>query len=143
MLLARFYLQLGVFIDYYTGEHQDSLSETLRRHLNPEKDIPLSDWSSLIPLVHQPIFPQLNISAFPPTFFIHGSEDTAVPAEDSRSLHRQLQSSGKFTTLKVCAGMEHSFDYQSDAEQQWTAVFDEAFSFLKDQLHSGVDIIAR
>ncbi|KAF8532102.1 alpha/beta-hydrolase [Gautieria morchelliformis] len=136
MLLARLYLQLGNFIDYYTGEHQGSISETLRDHLSADKDMALSDWSSLIPPAHQPLFPQLNVSAFPPTFFIHGSHDTAVPVEESQSLHRQLQASGIASILKVCTGMEHSFDYQPDAGLLWTSVFDEAFDFIKDQLHS-------
>lgn len=143
MLLARLYLQLGNFLDYYTDEHQGSLSEILRDHLNAEKDMTFLGWSSLIPLIHHPLFPQLNISSFPPTFFIHGSQDTAVPVEDSCSLHTQLQSNGIVTTLKVCAGMEHSFDYESDAEQRWAIVFDEAFAFLKDQLHPDVNIFAR
>jgi acetyl esterase/lipase len=141
MLLARLYLQLGNFLDYYTGEYQRSISESLRAHL--DKDMNLQTWSSLIPSIHQPIFPQLNIPAFPPTFFIHGSQDTAVPVADSYNLHQQLQSNGIFTTLKVCAGMEHSFDYQPDAEQRWSTIFDEAFGFLKDQLHLSEENPAR
>lgn len=128
-------------MDYYTGEHKTSISETLRSHL--DRDMKLQDWSSLIPPMHQPIFPQLNASAFPPTFFIHGSQDTAVPVEDSRNLHRQLQLNGVVTELKVCPGMEHSFDYQPDAEQQWNIIFEEAFDFLKNQLQASEGIFTR
>jgi len=36
--------------------------------------------------------------------------------------------------LKICEGMEHSFDYNEDAEQRWSAVFDESFKFLDNIL---------
>ncbi|KAF8586306.1 alpha/beta-hydrolase [Ramaria rubella] len=136
MLLARLYLQLGNFIDYYTGELQPSISDSLKDHLTSNTDGSLTDWPSLIPSHHQPLFPQLNVSSLPPTFFIHGSQDTAVPLHESCSLHRQLQSEGIVTVLKICDGMEHSFDYEPDAEQRWSVLFDEAFDFLKDRLLS-------
>lgn len=144
MLLARLYLQLGTFIDYYTGEHlESSISRVLRDRLDAageeeEEDMvePPDGWTRLIPPIHRPLFPQLNISAFPPTFFIHGSQDTAVPIQDSYHLHKQLQSNGIESVMKVCPGMEHTFDYEPDAEQMWSDVFNEAFSFLEGRLSS-------
>jgi acetyl esterase/lipase len=134
MLLARLYLQLGNIVDYYTGEHEPSISERLRACLGANDDTSPRSWLSIIPPIHKSLFPQFNLSAFPPTFLIHGSKDTAVPVEESYNLHEELQSRGIATVLRVCDGMEHSFDYQADAEQRWSTVFDEAFQFLKVHL---------
>jgi len=131
MLLARLFLQFGIYLDYYTGIHNPSISNQLRLYIsNRQQSLqPLP-----IPEDHHQLFPQFNISSLPPIFFIHGSDDTAVPAKESQSLRDQLQVFGTSTVLKICVGMEHSFDYQQDAEKLWGDIFDEAFTFLGDHL---------
>ena len=139
MVLARLYLQLGNFIDYYTGEHKPSISEKLRTCLRDDEHSNITTWRSLVPPRHQPLFPQFHLSAFPPTFLVHGSNDTAVPCQESCDLHTALRSEGIATVLRVCDGMEHSFDYEEDAAARWDAVFDEAFCFLERRLSAAGD----
>ncbi|KAF8512859.1 alpha/beta-hydrolase [Hysterangium stoloniferum] len=131
MFVARLFLQLGNYLDYYTGIHNPSFSDQLRPRMS---DKPQSLQPPPVPANDCQLFPQFNISALPPIFFIHGSDDTAVPAKESQSLYDQLHVFGTSAVLKICAGMEHSFDYQPDAEKLWGDIFDEAFTFLGGHL---------
>ncbi|KAG7445677.1 alpha/beta-hydrolase [Guyanagaster necrorhizus] len=129
MLLTRLYLQCGIFLDYYTGAHEPSLSATLRTRAPP---IPIEEFT----LKHGILFPQMNVTgAWPPTLFVHGEIDTAVPADESRHLHSLLVDAGVKTEIIVIDGMEHSFDYAPDCEEKFGAIFDRIVVFLGNKLN--------
>lgn len=128
MLLSRLYLQLGTFLDYYTGEHDRSLSSLLRNaHSQP-------DLEQLIPPKHRALFPQFAVDAtWPPTFLAHGSKDSAVLVGESINMHRLLQECDVESILHVVDGAEHSLDYVVDAEKIYGVnggLFDEVRDFL-------------
>ncbi|KAL1950706.1 hypothetical protein VTO73DRAFT_5830 [Trametes versicolor] len=136
MLLGRLYLQMGTFLDYYTGSHNPSLSAILRAHL---RDQPQADHSApAIPAAHRHLFPQFMItSALPPMFLIHGSSDTAVVIKESHNLQSLLEAAGVRAELVVVEGKEHSFDYEPNAEEEFGGpggLFDRAASFLQEAL---------
>ncbi|TFK52322.1 alpha/beta-hydrolase [Heliocybe sulcata] len=140
MQLTRLYLQLGVFLDYYTGCHSPSLSLQMRDILastaTDGADVS-NRMKDLIPDEHLCLFPQLcsSLSDWPSTFLVHGTSDTAVKFDESTHLHRILQEAGVDVTIKVVDGQEHSFDYQKDAEEKFGAtLFDEAVEFLVRRL---------
>ncbi|KAJ6584036.1 Alpha/Beta hydrolase protein [Mycena vulgaris] len=135
MPLPRLYLQLGVSIDYETGQHDPSLSATLRPLLETDlaaDPIAFQDaMKALIPPAHHPVFPSLNVtSAFPPTFLCHGSIDSAVPLIESQTMHTLLERAGVPVRLLVLDGADHSFDYAPNAEALYAAHFDEMAEFL-------------
>nr|VWP01178.1 Glycerol-1-phosphatase [Ganoderma boninense] len=145
-LLGRLYLQLGTFLDYYTGAHEPSLSGSLREILarggrlsqHSEVDDTNADHSIHIPVEHHHLFPQFNVdSQFPSTFLIHGSADTAVSIRESRALYAQLKSAGIRSELKILEGKEHNFDYDAKAEEEFGqpgGLFEQAVDFLKEHL---------
>lgn len=122
-------------MDYYTGEHEPSLSTRLRsvleeQHNNPETFT--TAFRELIPEKHIPLFPQFLIdSSFPPTFLLHGELDSAVHSRESCHVARLLTSSGVRNTFLIAKGEEHSFDYAEGATEKYTALFDEAFDFIR------------
>ncbi|KAF8885678.1 Alpha/Beta hydrolase protein [Gymnopilus junonius] len=149
--LPRLYLQLGIFIDYYTGMHEPSLSE------GNDKDheegagkgnhgaagsptIPtttVEDYKQTIPSIYHSVFPQLaDHRAWPPSLLLHGTADTAVPVEDSRNLLRLLKNAGVPVEIIELEGQEHSFDYQLNAEGLWKEQFDCVKEFLDKCLRS-------
>lgn len=146
MQLARLYLQLGTFLDYYTGRHEPSISATLREtstSLDREPDSAELYARILSPLVPSELcrlFPQLLIPPsksdsfqWPPTFLVHGTADTALSADESRHLAALLQRAGVDVTLQLVEGKEHSFDYAHDAEDLFGGeggLFDAAVGFL-------------
>lgn len=144
MVLARLYLQLGTFLDYYTGLHSPSLSSTLRALLSSaassEASSPASVTSSTdtvatlhdaIPVDQRYLFPQFGVSPdWPPTFLVHGSADSAVLIPESESLGRSLRAAGVAVELRVLAGKEHSFDYEPTAQEEFSGLFDEIGDFL-------------
>ena len=131
MLLARLYIQLGVFIDYYTGQHDPSLSNALRQTLStPESNA--EDLMCQIPERLRSLFPQFGVdSNWPPTLLLHGTNDTAVPVAESRHLQTLLRKAGVPVVLLEIEGKEHSFDYEADVETILGGVFDEVASFLR------------
>ncbi|KAI0333674.1 alpha/beta-hydrolase [Cubamyces sp. BRFM 1775] len=133
MLLGRLYLQLGTFLDYYTGCHSPSLSATLRQQL-----LALPTGSSSIPDAQLHLFPQFKISsALPPMYLIHGSADTAVLVRESRNLLALLHDAGVPAQLVIVEGKEHSFDYEPRAEEEFGhpgGLFDQAIRFLEEAL---------
>ena len=143
MLLTRLYLQLGLFLDYYTGQHEPSLSSTLREILsgkNPavdsDKDIDFDITNCmrhLIPEHHLHLFPQFGVTSdWPPTLLCHGSFDTAVPVHESRHMQELLDRAGvPGVQLVVVEGKEHSFDYDPKAEALYGKQFDLIADFLK------------
>ena len=127
MQLARLYLQMGNFLDYYTGQHEPSLSAALR-------DTPNED---AVPAQHLRLFPQFNVSvSWPPTLICHGEDDTAVPAAESVYLHDLLHEAGVPVDLRVIPGREHSFDYAPGAEDELGGVFDDIVRWLVERLRS-------
>jgi len=131
MLLARVYLQLGVFLDYYTGQHDPSLSNTLRQTLSkPESSV--DDLMHQIPERQRSLFPQFGVdSNWPPTLLLHGTNDTAVPLAESRHMQALLKKAGVPVTLLEFEGKEHSFDYEPEAEATLGGRFDEVAGFLR------------
>ncbi|KAH8104539.1 alpha/beta-hydrolase [Cristinia sonorae] len=136
MFLARLYLQLGNFLDYYTGMHEPSLSLALRGVLENDKEIE-SLLRQLLNPEHLRLFPQLHVSQdWPPTLLIHGESDTALPATDSINMRDILAAAGVDVSLEIVPGQEHSFDYAPDAEKLFSKLFDRAGRFLQTHLQS-------
>lgn len=138
MPLALLYLQLGTYLDYYTGEHQPSLSQVLRA-VNAEADsspeAKKRKLRALIPTKHHTIFPQFGIdSAWPATLLIHGSDDTAVPVVESQNIYEALQRAGVPSRIKIVEGEDHFFEQTPDAEKVHGKLFDDAVGFLKRRL---------
>jgi acetyl esterase/lipase len=136
MLIGRLYLQLGLFLDYYTGDHEPSLSLSLREALDVNSsDVDqtqrIEQMRSLIPDKHLPLFPQFGVtSAWPPTLLFHGMEDSAVPVGESRNIKTLLEGVGVPVRLIEFEGREHSFDYEPNAEVRHKPEFDHAGEFL-------------
>jgi acetyl esterase/lipase len=154
MLLARLYLQLGTYLDYYTGEHEPSLSGQLREVLQAESEVidkkgMLREAEKVIGENVLHLFPQFSLSnskedtiTWPPTVLIHGTDDTAVPIHESRNLYRLLTSSRDDTNKDIgnsgavedllieVPGAEHSFDLAPDAEEKYGEVFEKAVEFV-------------
>ena len=131
MLLARLYIQLGVFVDYYTGQHDPSLSNTLRQTLSkPESNA--EDLMYQIPERQRSLFPQFGVNSnWPPTFLLHGTNDTAVPIAESRHMQALLRKAGVPVELREFEGKEHSFDYEPEVETILGGAFDEVAVFLQ------------
>lgn len=154
MVLSRLYIQLGILLDYLTGQHTPSLSSTLQASLGSDKpNIPGSTYpyakseeeafdvvnerlKQLIPEKLLSLFPQFSVTpSWPPTYLVHGANDTAVLAHESYHMHRLLSNAGVDSRLTVVEGKEHSFDYEPDAEElHGKDVFDEVVKWLDEQL---------
>ncbi|KAF8965120.1 Alpha/Beta hydrolase protein [Flammula alnicola] len=138
--LPRLYLQLGCFIDYYTGMHDPSLSNTLGAILEDdfitETELEYRDkFERAIPEAHRLLFPQLGVdSSWPPTILLHGTGDTAIPVDDSRHMQAVIERAGIPVELIEFEGMEHLFDFAPDAEEIWGEKFDRAKDFLRKWL---------
>lgn len=136
MFLGPLYLQLGTYLDYYTGMHEPSLSVYSR-------SLPVDATSRLeglhvdsIPEQHRRLFPQFGVtSAWPPTCLVHGSSDTAVLVEESRHLHSLLVAANVDVELWEVDGAEHAFDNAPPAEgTSYETLFHDAVRFLIDHL---------
>ena len=136
MLLARLYLQLGTFLDYWTGLYEPSITNTLRPLCEDGSPDDEMDFEDLIPEDSKPLFPQLHArtTAWPPTLLVHGTKDTAVPLAESAHMLSKLSSAGALVRLIEVQGMEHSFDYEPSAEEKCTGVFDEVIQFLAGRM---------
>jgi acetyl esterase/lipase len=140
MRVVRLYLQLGVFLDYWTGCHEPSVSAALRALL-PEK-VDETGPATIDPRLHQAlpptahtIFPELLVnSEWPPVMLIHSSNDPAVPARGSRVMHARLLDAKVETTLRIVDSNHHSFDLNDGAEKAFGEVFNEAIDFLRAAL---------
>lgn len=144
MLIGRLYIQLGVTVDFMTGEHEPSLSAALREALGSQKqnvresggssefDAVNEQLKQHIPPQHLPLFPQFGVTTdWPPTYLAHGSLDSAVHVNESQHLYRLLQDAGVDARLNVIEGKEHSFDYEDDAEAlHGEGLFDDVVQFM-------------
>ncbi|KAJ7643800.1 alpha/beta-hydrolase [Roridomyces roridus] len=139
MPLARLYFQLGVVLDYMTGQHEPSLSAELRSFLGGGDSDPLALQESMkarISSKHHRTIPQFNItSEFPPAFLCHGAIDSAVLPEESEHMERLLKAAGVSVRLLLVGDASHSFDYAADAESKYGEHFDEMAEFLKGALN--------
>lgn len=126
MQLARLWLQQGTYLDYWTGAHVPSLSGSLRAHL------PAPEFADALPPEHRAIFPQLLVTPdWPPVMLVHGSEDSAVPADSSRAMYARLCDAKVEAVLRIAEGSEHSFDLKKGAEAAFGELFDEVVGFLR------------
>ena len=131
MFLIRLYIQLGVFIDYYTGQHDPSLSNTLRQTLNTP-GFNAENSICQIPERHRHLFPQFGVNSnWPPTFLLHGTSDSGVHVAESRHMQALLRKAGVPVVLLEVEGKEHSFDYEPEAETDLKETFDEVAVFLR------------
>lgn len=124
---------MGVFLDYFTGSHEPSISLQLRQLLDLEgdPDILASKTREIINPRHVEVFPQFFIdSSFPSAFLVHGGVDTAVRPGESRNMERLLKRVGVEVTLRIVDDEEHSFDYAPGSEDKHANLFDEAFAFI-------------
>ena len=137
MQLARLWLQLGTYLDYWTGAHTPSLSDALRALLpageeHTERDARLA---AALPPAEHAIFPQLLVTPdWPRVLLVHGSEDSAVPADSSKAMHARLRAAKVETVLRIVDGSEHSFDLKDGAEATFGGLFDEVVEFLRAAL---------
>ncbi|KAI0311307.1 alpha/beta-hydrolase [Amylostereum chailletii] len=141
MPLARLYLQLGVYLDYWTGVHGlgARLARLLPAHVERVSDATRGATRAALPEDAKELFPQLWVTKhWPRTLLVHGEMDTAVHAADSRRLHQLLRTEGVDARLEIVQGEEHSFDYQPGAEAKFGALFDRVRDFLREAL-VGVD----
>lgn len=130
MLLPRLYLQLGIFLDYYTGVHQPSVSKVLHEILD-KGDAESNNFKQAIPEIHRTVFPQIMVDEnWPPTMLLHGTADTAVPVEESHHLRGLLDAAGVPVDFIEFSGKEHSFDYETNAEEVWKEQFNVVKAFL-------------
>jgi acetyl esterase/lipase len=137
MLLTGLYYQLGEWLDYYTGDH--TLSRRLRQ-LRPSPASPSTESpSTLDPIKAREVigeknvglFPQFGIAGdWPPSLFVHGSEDSVVPLRESENLSEKLKAVGVESKLIVAEGKIHGFDDAPDAEEEFGGLFDQATAFL-------------
>jgi acetyl esterase/lipase len=140
MKVSRMWLQLGVFLDYWTGCHEPSVSATLRALL-PEKGNE-TGLATIDPRLHQAlppsahaIFPELLVnSEWPPVMLIHCSNDSAVPIRSSRVMHARLLDAKVETTLRIVDSPYHSFDLNDGAQEAFGELFNEAIDFLRAAL---------
>lgn len=145
MLIGRLYLQLGVVLDYLTGEYEPSLCAALRKALGSDKSDLLDSskfdptnerLKQLIPEQHRALFPQFGVTPdWPPTYLAHGALDSAVQLKESRHMHRLMEEAGVDVRLNVLEDKEHSFDYEEDAEAIYgSGLFDSVGQFLIEHL---------
>ncbi|KAF9262867.1 alpha/beta-hydrolase [Marasmius fiardii PR-910] len=134
MAVAFLYLQLGTYLDYYTGECDPSISRSLRNLLsNGDSKQSLID---AISEKHRALFPQLNVSgSWPPTYLLHGGDDTAVLVQESENIHQLLKDAGVESTLKIVPGQDHYFESMiPNGEELFANIFDEVANFLETHL---------
>lgn len=59
------------------------------------------------------LFPQLTIDrSYPPTYFLHGKDDQAVPFTESVQFEEVLRKAGVQTQITVVDGMDHFLDQE-------------------------------
>jgi acetyl esterase/lipase len=68
-------------------------------------------------------------STFPPTFLVHGKNDSDVPFESSVGMAEALRGAGVFCDLELLEGLGHAFD-QDIAEPAVARVYGRAVEFL-------------
>lgn len=142
MLLSRLYLQLGNYLDFYTGSHDPSLSMALRDLKTENRTLAPEDLNTLLAPHHLSLFPQFaDMSSWPPVMMVHGSDDSAVLVEESIHMHELLRQAGVRSLLRVVDGSDHSLDYVKDADILFGkpgGLFDDIRDFLNQHLQSPI-----
>ncbi|TFK23055.1 alpha/beta-hydrolase [Coprinopsis marcescibilis] len=156
------YLQLGVWLDIFTGEHEPSLSERLREICDFQTPIaPLvGEFRSAssneevkrkaveaIPLKHRSLFPQFSVDEsildsekgvqWPPVFFLHGTADTGVSILESDNLYALLMKKAVPVEIARVPGMEHNFDFEDGARERWKLEMNRAINFVEKWVGKG------
>lgn len=72
-------------------------------------------------------------SQFPPTYLLHGDEDTDVPFGESVRMHRRLRELGVESRLLPMVGRGHLFDLEH-GDPEVEHALEQAVAFLKAQL---------
>ncbi|KAE9408882.1 alpha/beta-hydrolase [Gymnopus androsaceus JB14] len=117
MFLGRLYLQLGEYLDYYTGEHEPtSLSAAIRKEAQQSASSSENSRNLQECLAH--IIPSQHLHLFPSLLPAHAY------ASWPPHLHGLLRKAGVTSVMSVAEGMEHSFDYQPAAEVVHKEEFD-------------------
>lgn len=81
------------------------------------------------------IDPLLNISSsFPPTYIVHGLEDTLVPIEFSRSLLKELKENGVECGMTEVPEEGHTFAAKMEVGSRTWELQREGFEFLEGVL---------
>ena len=65
---------------------------------------------------------------------VHGSEDTVLPADGSRTMHAPLRAAEVESVLRIVNKVVHAFDLRSDVEAKFGKLFDESVEFLRSAL---------
>lgn len=105
-------LQDPRFIDILTGHK--GLNAKLQALKNPT----LEEKMAAIPEDSRCLFPLFNVNEnFPPTFFIHGDKDEAVPIEESRLFFATLQGLKVDTRMVEVPGGNHDCDWVKDSSE--------------------------
>lgn len=137
MQISRLWLQVGNFLDYWTGQHEPSISDKLREIVSEEGvDTATNDarLAATLRPFDRALFPQLLVTPeWPTVLLIHGSADTAIPPQSSQALHARLLDAKVKSTLRIVEGKEHVFDLRPGAEA-YNGLFDEAAEFLRAEL---------
>lgn len=108
-------------LDYYTWLQQKALFIDVLTAIPGLTatlvSLPPSSRPSAIPTSVLHLFPNLNVTPdFPPTFFVHGTDDEAVPIEESREMFRVC----KEVRVEECRMLEvqggnHDLDYEKES----------------------------
>lgn len=69
-------------------------------------------------------------ASFPPTYFIHGTADTGVPARFSTAAHEELQKYGVESKLILRDNAPHGFDARAQPGDETFETVVEGFRFL-------------
>ncbi|BGP12832.1 hypothetical protein JCM10213_008094 [Rhodosporidiobolus nylandii] len=105
----------GIYYFYLlqTGQAVDVLSG-IRGLSKRLLDLPLAERAAAVPPEARAVFPSLDIPfSFPPTYLLHGMQDTAVSIDESRNLSRALREAGVEVKLWEVEGGEHGFDTEN------------------------------
>lgn len=73
-------------------------------------------------------------ASFPPTYFVHGTEDTLVDAKVSKQAYDELRSHGVGSELVLVEGAGHGFDAKLVPGDKTSAVIDKALDFLRSHV---------
>ncbi|KAH7201145.1 Alpha/Beta hydrolase protein [Fusarium oxysporum] len=73
----------------------------------------------------------LSKNDFPPTYFVHGTEDTLVKSKFSEKAHKQLISNGIESELVLVQGGGHGLDARLVPGDETSIIIDRALDFLK------------
>jgi fermentation-respiration switch protein FrsA (DUF1100 family) len=84
-----------------------------------------------------PFMPVQNVTPdYPPTFLIHGTEDTDVPYEQSLLMAREFEAHGVPHVLRTVEGGEHGL--AGAAPEEVNKAYEAALRFLNEYMNDGI-----